>query len=46
MNRNLRGVLERMRKFSECLIGILGENRKNWGEIIPDCYTIKQKFHL
>lgn len=35
MKEMLGDILERMRKFSECLMGVLeGENRENWEEII------------
>lgn len=44
MNGKLRDILKRMRKFSECLVGIQEEkNRENWEGIISDCYAIKLK---
>lgn len=45
MNKKLRDILERMRKFSECLLSILeGQNKKNWQDIVSDCYAIKLKY--
>lgn len=35
MNKTLRDILERMRKFSEYLLSILkGKNKKNWQDIV------------
>lgn len=44
MNGELRDMLERMRKFSECLVSIQEEkNREDWEGIISNCYAIKLK---